>query len=49
MYKLNYFNFEEKKNNYLITNDAGEYEFLSKDNFKRLLQKKSWMIKLKEA
>lgn len=40
MYKLNYFNFEEKNDNYLITNDVGEYEFLSKDNFKRLLQKK---------
>ena len=33
MYKLNYFNFEEKNDNYLITNDVGEYEFLSKNNF----------------
>lgn len=40
MYKLNYFNFEEKNDKYLITNDIGEYEFLSKDNFKKLLQKK---------
>ena len=40
MYKLNYFNFEEKNDNYLITNDVGEYEFLSKNNFKKLLQKK---------
>ena len=39
MYKLNYFNFEEKNNKYLITNDIGEYEFLSKENFKKLLQK----------
>ena len=36
MYKLNYFNFEEKNDNYLITNDVGEYEFLSKNNFKKL-------------
>lgn len=40
MYKLNYFNFEEKNDKYLITNDIGEYEFISKDNFKKLLYKK---------
>lgn len=34
MYKLNYFNFKEKENNYLITNDIGEYVFLSKQDFR---------------
>ena len=40
MYKLNYFNFKENKNNYLITNDIGKYNFLSKQDFKNLIQRK---------
>jgi hypothetical protein len=39
MYKLNYFNFRERKNNYLITNDMGKYSFISKENFKKLVKK----------
>ena len=39
MYKINYFNFKERKNNYLITNDIGEYTFLSKENFYKLMKK----------
>lgn len=49
MYKLNYFNFEEKNDNYLITNDVGEYEFLSKSNFKKLLQRKDLEDDIKES
>lgn len=40
MYKLNYFNFEEKNGKYLITNDIGKYSFLSKQQFNKLIQKK---------
>lgn len=39
MYKLNYFNFKERENNYLITNDMGRYAFISKNDFNRLVQK----------
>ena len=47
MYKLNYFNFKEKENNYLITNDIGKYAFLSKEDFKDLLQRKKLKQELK--
>lgn len=40
MYKLNYFNFEEKNGNYLITNDIGKYSLLSKSQFNKLIQRK---------
>lgn len=39
MYKINYFNFKERKNNYLITNDIGEYTFLRKETFYKLMKK----------
>ena len=39
MYKLNYFNFKERKNNYLITNDMGKFAFVTKDEFKKLIKK----------
>lgn len=39
MYKLNYFNFKERKNNYLITNDMGKFVFVPKDEFKKLIKK----------
>ena len=39
MYKLNYFNFDERNNDYLITNDAGKYCFIDKNNFKKLMKK----------
>lgn len=39
MYKLNYFNFKEKNNNYLITNDIGKYCFISKQQFERLIKR----------
>ncbi len=48
MYKLNYFNFKEKENNYLITNDIGKYAFLSKDEFNNLIQKKELNENLKK-
>ncbi|MBR2744783.1 MAG: His-Xaa-Ser system radical SAM maturase HxsB [Clostridia bacterium] len=48
MYKLNYFNFEERENNYLITNDLGKYQFLSKDNFKKLMMKEELENDIKE-
>lgn len=47
MYKLNYFNFKENKNNYLITNDIGKYNFLSKQDFKNLIQRKELTPELK--
>jgi His-Xaa-Ser system radical SAM maturase HxsB len=47
MYKLNYFNFKEKQGNYLITNDIGKFVFLSKQNFKNLIQKKELDNELK--
>lgn len=48
MYKINYFNFKEQNNNYLITNDTGKYAFLTKQNFKDLIQRKELDSKLKE-
>ena len=39
MYKLNYFNFKKRKNNYLITNDMGKFAFVSKDEFKKIIKK----------
>lgn len=45
MYKLNYFNFKEKNNNYLLTNDIGEYSFIEKEEFTALVNKNE----LKEA
>lgn len=39
MYKLNYFNFKEKENNYLLTNDVGKYIFLPKEDFENLIKK----------
>ena len=47
MYKLNYFNFKEKDNNYLITNDMGQYSFLTKQDFKDLIKKKTIRQELK--
>ena len=49
MYKLNYFNFEEKNDKYLITNDVGEYEFLSNSNFRRLLQRRELESDVEES
>ena len=40
MYKLNYFNFKKLQNKYLITNDLGKYEFLSFNDFDKLVNKK---------
>ena len=45
MYKLNYFNFKNKQNKYLLTNDVGEYIFLEKEDFAKLIKKEE----LKEA
>lgn len=40
-YKLNYFNFKQFNNNYLLTTDAGEYAFLSEKNFNLVLKKQN--------
>lgn len=48
MYKLNYFNFKEKDNNFLITNDIGKYCFLSKEDFSNLTKKKEIKIEKKK-
>lgn len=39
MYKLNYFNFKKKNGKYLITNDLGNYMFISADMFERMIKK----------
>ena len=39
MYKINFFNFKERQNNYLITNDFGNYAFIDKTNFMKLVNK----------
>ena len=39
MYKLNYFNFSKRNNNYLLTNDFGKYIFLSPEQFNKLIHK----------
>lgn len=39
MYKINYFNFKERNDDYLITNDFGRYCFIDKSNFQKLLHK----------
>ncbi|MBR2786019.1 MAG: His-Xaa-Ser system radical SAM maturase HxsB [Clostridia bacterium] len=48
MYKLNYFNFKERKDNYLVTNDIGNYAFLSKKNFSKLVTKQELPDDIKE-
>ena len=48
MYKLNYFNFKERKDNYLITNDMGKYAFLSKKDFNKLVQKQELDTNIKQ-
>ncbi len=42
MYKLNYFNFMEMNNDYLLTTDAGKYIFLDKESFSHLLKKEEF-------
>lgn len=39
MYKINFFNFQERKDNYLITNDFGKFLFIDKKNFDALVNK----------
>ena len=39
MYKINFFNFKERENNYLITNDFGNYAFIDKNDFLKLVNK----------
>lgn len=47
MYRLNYFNFKEKNCKYLLTNDTGEFIFISKNEFENLIQKKELKDELK--
>ena len=37
---INYFNFKKKDDEYLITNDAGRYLFISQNTFEALTQNK---------
>lgn len=46
MYKLNYFNFKENENSYLITNDLGKYMFILKDDFADMVRKKKLNLDL---
>lgn len=48
MYKLNYFNFKERENNYLITNDWGRFAFLEKEDFFKLTKKQELPTKIKD-
>lgn len=47
MYKLNFFNFQERENNYLITNDFGKFLFIDKINFNKLINKEQLDTKIK--
>lgn len=47
MYKLNFFNFQERENNYLITNDFGKFLFIDKINFNKLINKEQLDEKIK--
>lgn len=38
-YKINYFNFEEMKDKFLITNDLGRYLFIDKNHIKSILNR----------
>ena len=35
--KLNYFNFKQFGNNFLLTNDFGKYVFVSREDFSKIL------------
>lgn len=48
MYKLNYFNFKERENNYLITNDWGRFAFLEKEDFFKLTKKQELPTKIED-
>lgn len=48
MYKLNYFNFKEKEEDYLITNDMGRYLFVSKEDFNKIIKKEELQDDLKQ-
>ncbi len=48
MYKLNYFNFKNKQNKYLLTNDVGEYIFLEKEDFVKLIKKEELEDEVKQ-
>ena len=48
MYKLNYFNFKENKDNYLLTNDLGKYIFIDKDEFKKIISRQELSESIKE-
>ena len=36
--KINYFNFKKFKDEYLLTNEQGNYYFLNPDDFKNLVK-----------
>ena len=46
---LNYFNFKKRKNDYLLTNDFGNYCILSNDEFNELITSKSVINEQKSA
>ncbi len=48
MYKLNYFNFKQINDTFLLTTDAGRYTFINEDDFHRLIKKKVLGEELKE-
>ena len=48
MYKKNYFNFKKWKNQYLLTNDLGNFVFLSQRHFHAFIQNKKLPTKVKQ-
>ncbi|MBO5477765.1 MAG: His-Xaa-Ser system radical SAM maturase HxsB [Clostridia bacterium] len=48
MYKLNHFNFNKRKNKYILTNDIGRYSFLKKEELLNLVKRKPLNENLKK-
>lgn len=48
MYKLNYFNFKQINDTFLLTTDAGKYTFINEEDFHRLIKKEALGEELKE-
>ena len=48
MYQLNYFNFKENNNKYLLTNDVGKYMFLEKNDFNKMIKKEELKEEVKQ-
>ena len=48
MYQKNYFNFKKWKNQFLLTNDLGNYVFLSQRHFQSFVKNEKLPTKIKQ-